>query len=55
VFDVGATVEGWETLRRLASPGGTIIPGHDPAVLELYPAAGPGLDGIAARLDRGPR
>jgi glyoxylase-like metal-dependent hydrolase (beta-lactamase superfamily II) len=55
VFDLGAMVEGWETLRRLAAPGGIVIPGHDPAVLARYPPAGPGLDGIAARLDLGPR
>jgi glyoxylase-like metal-dependent hydrolase (beta-lactamase superfamily II) len=53
VFDVGAMVEGYETLRRLAAPGGAVIPGHDPAVLERYPPAGPGLEGIVARLDLG--
>jgi hypothetical protein len=30
------------------------IPGHDPLVLERYPAAGRGLDGIAVRLDADP-
>jgi len=50
VFDLGAMVEGWETLRRLAAPGGAVIPGHDPAVFERYPAAGPGLEGVVARL-----
>ena len=29
-------------------------PGHDPLVLERYPAAGPGLEGIADHLDEGP-
>jgi len=31
-----------------------VIPGHDPRVLERHPAAGPGLDGIAARVDLPP-
>ncbi len=53
VFDVGAMLEGYETLRRLASPGGAVIPGHDPAVLQRYPPAAAGLEGVAVRLDRG--
>jgi glyoxylase-like metal-dependent hydrolase (beta-lactamase superfamily II) len=53
VFDVGAMLEGFETLRRLASPCDAVIPGHDPAVLVRYPPAGPGLEGIGARLDLG--
>jgi hypothetical protein len=28
-----------------------VIPGHDPLVLQRYPAAKPGLEGIVARLD----
>jgi glyoxylase-like metal-dependent hydrolase (beta-lactamase superfamily II) len=55
VFDVGAMVEGYETLRRLASTPEAIVPGHDPLVLERYPPAASGLDGIAARLDVGRR
>jgi glyoxylase-like metal-dependent hydrolase (beta-lactamase superfamily II) len=54
VFDVGAMVEGYETLRRLASTSDAIIPGHDPAVLQRHPPAGPGLEGVAVRLDLGP-
>ncbi len=53
VFDVGAMVEGYDTLRRLASSADAIVPGHDPIVLERYPPAGPGLEGIAVRLDAG--
>ncbi len=41
VFDVGAMVEGWETLRALASSPDAIVPGHDPLVLQRYPAASP--------------
>jgi glyoxylase-like metal-dependent hydrolase (beta-lactamase superfamily II) len=53
VFDVGAMLQGFDTLRRLAAPGDAIVPGHDPLVLERYPTAAPGLDGIAVRLDGG--
>jgi glyoxylase-like metal-dependent hydrolase (beta-lactamase superfamily II) len=45
------TLEGYATLRRLASHPDAIIPGHDPLVLARYPAVAPGLEGIAARLD----
>lgn len=50
VADVGAMVEGWRRLRELADPAGAVVPGHDPLVLQRYPAAAAGLDGIAARL-----
>jgi hypothetical protein len=53
VFDVGAVLQGFDTLRRLAAPGDAIVPGHDPLVLERYPPAGPGLEGVAVRLDAG--
>ena len=51
VFDVGAMVEGYDKLRRLAGPDGIIVPGHDPEVLRRFPPAADGLDGIAVRLD----
>jgi len=51
VFDVGAMVEGYDRLRRLAGPAGVIVPGHDPDVLRRFPVAAPGLDGIAVGLD----
>jgi glyoxylase-like metal-dependent hydrolase (beta-lactamase superfamily II) len=54
VFDVGATLAGYDTLRRLASATGDIVPGHDPLVLERYPPSSAGLAGVAARLDRQP-
>ena len=39
--DVGDYLDGLQRLRRLASSPDHIIPGHDPQVLALYPAAGP--------------
>lgn len=54
VHDHEATLEGYATMRRLASSRNAIIPGHDPLVLAHYPAAAPGLEGIAVRLDADP-
>ena len=44
-------LEGYRTLRRLAPGDSHIVPGHDPEVLRRYPSAGPGLEGIAIRVD----
>jgi glyoxylase-like metal-dependent hydrolase (beta-lactamase superfamily II) len=51
VFNVGAVIQGYRRLRELA--GGDerrIVPGHDPLVMQRYPAASAALDGIAVRL-----
>ncbi len=55
VFNVGDMLEGFATLKRLASSPKHVIPGHDPLVLQRYPAPKPGLEGIAVRLDVDPR
>ena len=52
--DVGDYLDGLDTLRRLASSPDHIIPGHDPLVLERYPLARPGVEGIV-RVDLNPR
>ena len=52
--DVGAYLEGLETLRRLAPTMAHIIPGHDPKVLKQYPEARPGLADVV-RLDVEPK
>ena len=45
VFNVGDVVQGWSHALRLADNDATrIVPGHDPAVRSLYPAA-PGSEG----------
>ena len=36
--DYADVVEGYRRLRTLAGPGGIILPGHDPSVLDDYPA-----------------
>ena len=50
-YDADAVIAGFETLRRLADSPRHIIPGHDPLVMQRYPAPSAGLDGIAVRLD----
>lgn len=54
-FHVGEMVEGYDTLRSLAESPRHIIPGHDPLVMERYPAADPAVEGIAVRLDAVPK
>jgi len=54
-YSVAETLEGYETLRKLAESPDHIVPGHDPQVLERYPAAKPSLDGWIVRLDVEPR
>jgi glyoxylase-like metal-dependent hydrolase (beta-lactamase superfamily II) len=54
-YNVGDVLEGYRTLKALAPTVAHIVPGHDPLVLERYPAAGPGLEGWIARLDAEPR
>jgi len=53
-YNVAEVVEGYETLKRLATSPRHIVPGHDPLVLARYPAAGRGLEGWIARLDAEP-
>ena len=50
VADVGEMLDGFGTLRRLASAPELIVPGHDPLVRDLFPHEG----GERWRLDRGP-
>jgi glyoxylase-like metal-dependent hydrolase (beta-lactamase superfamily II) len=51
VWSVADMVEGYRKLRALADSAEHIIPGHDPLVLERYPAPSSRLQGIAVRLD----
>ncbi len=50
VVDVGATLNGFQRLRDLASTDALVIPGHDPEIMKRFPAV-PGAEGIVARLD----
>ena len=51
-FDVGAMLEAFATVRRLADRLELIVPGHGPLVLERFAPVRPDLEGIAVRLDR---
>jgi glyoxylase-like metal-dependent hydrolase (beta-lactamase superfamily II) len=53
-FHVGEMVDGYAILRELAESEQHIIPGHDPLVMERYPAPSAELSGIAVRLDVAP-
>jgi hypothetical protein len=44
-------VDGYARLCALADSPAHVVPGHDPLVLQRYPAASPSLEGIVARLD----
>jgi glyoxylase-like metal-dependent hydrolase (beta-lactamase superfamily II) len=55
VYNVGDMLEGFATVKRLASSSAHVVPGHDPLVLRRYPAPRPGLEGIAVRLDITPK
>ena len=43
----------FDRIRALADAEDLIIPGHDPAVLQRFPAAAPGLEGLAVRVAAG--
>lgn len=53
-YNVAEVMIGYESLRKLATSDQHIIPGHDPAVLQHYPVARPGLENWVARLDVSP-
>ncbi|MDP6389472.1 MAG: N-acyl homoserine lactonase family protein [Alphaproteobacteria bacterium] len=54
VFHVGDMLDGFNTLYRLADAPENVIPGHDPLVMQRYPAPSAELEGIVARLDADP-
>jgi glyoxylase-like metal-dependent hydrolase (beta-lactamase superfamily II) len=54
-YNVAEVLEGYDTLRKLATSRDHVVPGHDPLVLARYPAAKPGLEGWIVRLDAEPK
>jgi glyoxylase-like metal-dependent hydrolase (beta-lactamase superfamily II) len=54
-YSVADTLEGYKTLRKLASSRHHFVPGHDPDVLKIYPAAKPGMEDWIVRLDVAPK
>ena len=51
IYNMGEMVRAYETLEAHAVTPGHIVPGHDPLVLDRYPAPDDRLKGIVARLD----
>ena len=51
VVDVAQMIDGWDKMKTLVEDPANIIPGHDPEVMNIYPAPSPELEGIAVRLD----
>jgi glyoxylase-like metal-dependent hydrolase (beta-lactamase superfamily II) len=51
VYNVGDMVEGWRRAQALADSPAHVIPGHDPLVMERYPAPSAPLQGTVVRLD----
>jgi glyoxylase-like metal-dependent hydrolase (beta-lactamase superfamily II) len=49
VYHVGATLAGFEKLKRLASSDDLVVPGHDPGTMTRFPPV-PGAEGVAVRL-----
>src|SRR5215208_5898514 len=54
-YSVADTLEGYERLKKLADSPRHIVPGHDPLVLQRYPAANSGMEDWVVRLDADPR
>jgi glyoxylase-like metal-dependent hydrolase (beta-lactamase superfamily II) len=50
VVDVGQMIDGWQKMKGLADDTALIIPGHDPGVMQRFPAPTPDLEGIAVKL-----
>jgi glyoxylase-like metal-dependent hydrolase (beta-lactamase superfamily II) len=55
VYNVGDMVQGWDTLKRLAESPAHVVPGHDPLVMQRYPAPKAALEGAVVRLDVPPK
>jgi glyoxylase-like metal-dependent hydrolase (beta-lactamase superfamily II) len=51
VYNVGDMVEGWRKAHALADSAEHVVPGHDPLVMERYPAPRESMQGIVVRLD----
>jgi glyoxylase-like metal-dependent hydrolase (beta-lactamase superfamily II) len=55
VYDVPKMVAGYRRLAELADAPEFVVPGHDPLVMQRYPAPAADLQGIAVRLDQRPK
>jgi glyoxylase-like metal-dependent hydrolase (beta-lactamase superfamily II) len=55
LYSLADMLEGFNTLRSLATSPQHIVPGHDPLVMARYPVAGNSMDDWIVRLDAEPR
>lgn len=55
LYNLGELLEGYKTLRRLADSEAHVVPGHDPLVIDRYPAASVRSEEWVVRLDIAPR
>ncbi len=55
VVNTAETLDSYERVRAAAASADHVIPGHDPLVMERYPAPSPALAGVVVRLDVPPR
>ncbi len=51
VYNVGATLDGFQRLRELADAESMVIPGHDPEIMARFPPSTAATAGFVARLD----
>jgi glyoxylase-like metal-dependent hydrolase (beta-lactamase superfamily II) len=54
-YNLGDVLEGYNTLKKLATSMAHVVPGHDPLVLERYPAVSSDLKDWVVRLDADPK
>ena len=54
VLDIGATLDSFRKVERLATSAHHIVPGHDPLVMRRYPAPSLSLQDVIVRLDADP-
>src|SRR5690606_6573392 len=54
LYNLAELLAGYDSWYRLASSTAHVIPGHDPLVLERYPAASDAMRGWVARVDLDP-
>src|SRR5262245_15988803 len=52
--DIAAMLDAYRKVERLADSPHHIVPGHDPLVMQQYPAPSPALQDIVVRLDVDP-
>ncbi|WP_108663231.1 N-acyl homoserine lactonase family protein [Acuticoccus kandeliae] len=51
VVRIDEMLDGYRLLKKLASSPKHVIPGHDPLVMQRYPAPSSDLEGVVVRLD----